>query len=206
MDKKKWIIGSVLAVALILVAMVGIQLCRYNNIKEYRALLHQSDEEYEKENFKAGLGGYIKNLAVKDSVGYRIGIYGMLYNKENYHKLTEISAQERSDYQSHETNDYALYYYSLEEVEPFYVGICITDENGEFLYRGVSNVNQREPLSTIHFDEYKRYESRIFYLLDEATIKQYEEYSGDTVPKDKYPKQTNYRWDIMEMFGCKEAK
>lgn len=205
MNKKKVIIGSVLTVAIILVAVVGIQLCR-NNIKEYRELIYLADEEFDKENFKAGLGGYIKNLEVKDSVGYRIGIYGMLYHKENYHKLTEETAQERCDYMAHETNDYEIYYYSLEEVEPFYVGICITNDNGDILYRGVSDVNNKASLGTIYVEEGEVYNSRIFYLLDEDVIKEYEKFSGDTVSKEQYPTQTNYRWDIMEVFGGKEAQ
>lgn len=206
MNKKKWIIGSVVAVALILVSVISVQLIRYNNIKEYRDLIYLADEELEKENFKARLGGYIKNLEVKDSVGYRIGIYGLLYHKENFHKLTEGSAQERCDYMAYETNDYDVYYYSLEEVEPFYVGICITNDRGDVLYYGVSDVNNKKPLGRIHVEEGEVYASRIFYLLDEEVIKQYEEFTGDKVPQDKYPTQTNYRWDIMEVFGCKEAQ
>ncbi len=134
-------------------------LIRYNNIKEYRDLIYLADEELEKENFKARLGGYIKNLEVKDSVGYRIGIYGLLYHKENYHKLTEEPAQERCDYMAYETNNYEIYYYSLEEVEPFYVGICITNDNGDILYRGVSDVNNRAALGNIHVEEGEVYET-----------------------------------------------
>lgn len=206
MNKKKTVIGIVIAAALILVSVVGVQLIRYNNIKEYRELLHRADEEFDKDGFRAGFGGYIKNLEVKDSVGYVVGIYGMLFDKVDYTKLTEAEGFNYYDYMAYETNDYDLYYYSLEEVEPFYVGICITDDNGDILYRGVSEINNREPLGTIHMEEMKVYDSIIFYLLDEDAIKAYEEYSGDTVPKDKYPTKTNYRWDIMEIFGGKATQ
>jgi hypothetical protein len=54
-------------------------------------------------------------------------------------------------------------------------------------------------------EEMKVYDSIIFYLLDEECIKAYEEYSGDTVPKDKYPTKTNYRWDIMEIFARRQT-
>lgn len=59
---------------------------------------------------------------------------------------------------------------------------------------------------SIHMEEGEVYKSQIFYLLDEDAIKEYETVSGKKLPKDQYPKKTDYRWDMMEMFVCKEAR
>lgn len=199
MKKNKKII---VIVALILVAVVAavIGICRYNNIKEYKAWLEAADEEYDKENYAGGLGGYIRNIEIKDGIGYFIGIYGLMYHKEDYISMSEMKYF-NYEYTAYETADYDVYYYSLYPVDSFPVGICIEDEGGNIIYSGVADVNNREALGQVHFEKGKTYFSRIYYMLDDSVVNAFVEYTKTGVSIEGYPTYENQRWDFMEMFG-----
>ena len=195
---KKYIIIAAAVIFVLTVAVINI--IRYNNIKEYKSWLQAADKEYDKENFAGGLGGYVRNIEVKDGEGYFIGIYGLLYNKEDYISMSEMKSFDY-EYTAYETGDYDVYYYSLYPVESFPVGISIENELGTFLYCGVSDVNNREPLRKIHLVKGETYKCKLYYLIDENAINGFRNYTKTGVSVEGYPTYTNQRWDFLEIFG-----
>lgn len=193
----------IIAAAVLLVAVVAtIGIIRYNNIKEYKSWLEAAEKEHDRENFAGGLGGYVRNIEAKDGAGYFIGISGLMYHKEDYISMTEMESF-NYEYTAYETADYDVYYYSLYPVESFPVAICIENARGDILYNGVTDVNSREPIGQVHFDEGKTYYSRIYYLLDEDVVNAFEAYTKTGVSVEGYPTYENQRWDYMEIFGIK---
>lgn len=200
-NKKKIIVIVGLIIVAVAAAVIGI--IRYNNIKEYKSWLEATDEEFEKENYFDSLGGYVRNIEVKDGAGYFIGITGIMYHIEDYVSMSEM---ESFDYEStaDETGDFDVYYYSLYEVDSFPVGICIENSRGDILYAGVSDVNNREAIGQIHMDKGQNYYSKIYYLLDEETVNAFETYTKTGVSVEGFPTYENKRWDYVEMFCVKK--
>ncbi|MBO5389897.1 MAG: hypothetical protein J6A59_17520 [Lachnospiraceae bacterium] len=193
------IIGAVLLVAV--AATIGI--IRYNNIKEYKSWLEATDEEFDKANFSDSLGGYVRNIEVKDGAGYFIGIKGIMYNQEDYVSMSEMKSFDY-DTTAGETGEFDVYYYSLYEVESFPVGICIENSRGDILFAGVTDINNREAIGQIHMEAGQNYHSKIYYLLDENTVNAFVKHTKTGVSVDGYPKYENKRWDFVEMFGVKK--
>lgn len=158
---------------------------------------------YFKANFSDSLGGYVRNIEVKDGAGYFIGIKGIMYNQEDYVSMSEMKSFDY-DTTAGETGDFDVYYYSLYEVESFPVGICIENSRGDILFAGVTDINNREAIGQIHMEAGQNYHSKIYYLLDENTVNEFVKYTKTGVSVDGYPTYENKRWDFVEMFGVKK--
>lgn len=176
---------------------------------EYEEWVYPYEEEFKKQEFVGILSGYERELLVINSEVYwpktRDEYEDERYESGKYIKISE-SQRARNGYIAEKTGDYEVYYYSLEEVEPFYVGICITDEEGNLLYHGISNVNNRQALGRIHLEKKKEYYTDVFYLLDKEMIQRYESLSGDKVSKLQYPTYTKQEWYYIEMCTVKAVQ